>query len=67
MIYRVLATPSGAGLADINSMGPNSKIFTETTVKNKPVRVSKQLQEQIATNIISTSLQPIGRLGVDYC
>lgn len=31
MIYRVLTTPSGAGLADINSMGPNGKIFTETT------------------------------------
>ena len=29
--YRVLTTPSGAGLADINSMGPNGKVFTETT------------------------------------
>lgn len=41
--------------------------YLQKQLLHKPVRVSKKVQDQIATNIISTSLQPIGRLGVDYC
>ena len=46
MIYRVLATPSGAGLADINSMGPNSTILTETTA----AQTCKSFQKVARTN-----------------
>ena len=60
MIYRVLATPSGAGLADINSMEPNSKIFTETTAA-QTCKSFEQIASYHHFHISSTNRPPRSR------